>query len=87
MLRPGYKIESFGAKLFSIFLISRVVKFIIPETVDGIESRKDEIASLVETITGGDAEIQDVQPFAGQEDTLGTLDINRRSGRDDTDHK
>ena len=56
---------------------SRVVKFIVDGSVGSVSENQDSISDLLSTITGGVAEIQDIQAFSGQPGTLGTLNIDR----------
>ena len=74
--------------IFTQDVQSRVVKFIVDGSVSAVSERQDEISDLLSTITGGVAQIQDIQSFSGQ-DALGTLNIDRmdqgRSGRDQPD--
>ena len=74
--------------IFTQDVQSRVVKFIVDGSVTAVSERQDEISDLLSTITGGVAQIQDIQSFSGQ-DALGTLNIDRmdrgRSGRDQPD--
>ena len=74
--------------IFTQDVQSRVVKFIVDGSVSAVSERQDEISDLLSTITGGVAQIQDIQSFSGQ-DALGTLNIDRmdrgRDGRDQPD--
>ena len=68
--------------IFTQDVTSRIIKVIIPGSVDRVRERRSEISSLVSTFTGGDAEIQDVQAYEGQKiDTHGVLNINSRKRR------
>ena len=76
--------------IFTQDVQSRVVKFIVEGSVSEVSERQDEISDLLSTITGGVAQIQDIQSFSGQDaGALGTLNIDRmdtgRSGREQLD--
>ena len=76
--------------IFTQDVQSRVVKFIVEGSVSEVKDRQDEISDLLSTITGGVADIQDIQSFFGQEPrALGTLNIDRmdtaRLGREQSD--
>ena len=76
--------------IFTQDVQSRVVKFIVEGSVSEVKDRQDEISDLLSTITGGVADIQDIQSFSGQEPgALGTLNIDRmdtgRLGREQSD--
>ena len=76
--------------IFTQDVQSRVVKFIVEGSVSEVKDRQDEISALLSTITGGVADIQDIQSFSGQEPgALGTLNIDRmdtgRLGREQSD--
>ena len=76
--------------IFTQDVQSRVVKFIVEGSASEVSDRQDEISDLLSTITGGVAQIQDIQSFSGQDaETLGTLNIDRmdtgRSGREQLD--
>lgn len=76
--------------IFTQDVQSRVVKFIVEGSASEVSDRQDEISDLLSTITGGVAQIQDIQSFSGQDaGTLGTLNIDRmdtgRSGREQLD--
>ena len=76
--------------IFTQDVQSRVVKFIVEGSASEVSDRQDEISDLLSTITGGVAQIQDIQSFSGQDaETLGTLNIDRmdtgRSGREQMD--
>ena len=45
-------------------------------SVDSVSERQDSISDLLSTITGGVAQIQDIQAFSGQP-ALGVLNIDR----------
>ena len=67
--------------IFTQEVQSRVVKFIVDGKVEDVYKNQDEISDLLSTITGGVAQIQDIQSFSGQ-DTLGVLNIDRISQED-----
>jgi len=73
--------------IFTQDVQSRVVKFIVDGSVATVSDQEDQISDLLSTITGGDAQIQDIQPYSGQ-DTIGVLNIDeiaqRRMGFDDS---
>ena len=76
--------------IFTQDVQSRVVKFIVEGSASEVSDHQDEISDLLSTITGGVAQIQDIQSFSGQDaETLGTLNIDRmdtgRSGREQMD--
>ena len=54
-----------------------MVKFIVDGSVGSVSENQDSISDLLSTITGGVAQIQDIQAFSGQPGTLGTLNIDR----------
>ena len=62
--------------IFTQDVQSRVVKFIVDGEVEEVFRNQDEISDLLSTITGGVAQIQDIQSYSGQ-DTLGVLNIDR----------
>ena len=62
--------------IFTQDVQSRVVKFIVDGNVEEVFNNQDDISDLLSTITGGVAQIQDIQSYSGQ-DTLGVLNIDR----------
>ena len=63
--------------IFTQDVQSRVVKFIVDGSVQEVYKNQDEISDLLSTITGGVAQIQDIQSYNGQ-DTVGVLNIDRQ---------
>lgn len=42
-----------------------MIRFILPQDPDTVGENQEKISDLISTMTGGDAEIQDIQPYFG----------------------
>lgn len=65
-------------------MFSRTMRFIISQEPRQVEEHQAEISDLISTMTGGDAEIQDINPYYGNELTfdgyeIAELDVDRES--------
>ncbi|XP_059097433.1 cadherin-86C-like isoform X1 [Tigriopus californicus] len=65
-------------------MFSRTMRFIISQEPQQVEEHQAEISDLISTMTGGDAEIQDINPYYGNEIAfdgyeIAELDVDRES--------
>jgi len=44
-----------------------MIRFILPQDPDTVGENQEKISDLISTMTGGDAEIQDIQPYFGDD--------------------